>query len=101
RSSVWPLRLAADFGVRHLPAAMRTRRPFNIECRFHVLSLHRHPAGMATAPASRRKSMLHADAFIEDIAFAFPQALFFRHRFQILENATLQVEHVLEAHRLQ
>lgn len=56
-------------------------------------------AGAAEVMATRFQAVSHRHPFIEDIAFALPSALAFRHFLQITQNAAAQMIDIVKAAR--
>ena len=57
----------------------------------HVGLAQRPAAGAAEAVGARRQSVADADPFVEDEAFAAPQAVLLGHVFEIIEDAALEM----------
>jgi hypothetical protein len=88
-----PLQLG--FGM--CAVAMRAAHPFLKQRRGFVLQGERQAAGAAQFVLAGLQAMPDRYAFIENEALAVPQACVGGYGFQILEDAPLQMEYVVEA----
>src|SRR5262249_39512317 len=68
---------------------------FGIERGEAPLRAHRHAAGVAKHMGALDQPMPDGGALVEDEAFALPQALLFGHGLQVLQDAALQVIHLV------
>ena len=65
--------------------------------RYQIAWRQRMAAGAAQFRVALGKPVRHRNPFVEDEALALPQALFGRDLLEVFEDASLEVEHVLEA----
>ncbi|MNJ39492.1 hypothetical protein D3C77_343660 [compost metagenome] len=86
-----PLGVTVALGrVALVPAAV-AGHPLDIARRAAALGADRHAAGAAQAVLALDQPMPHGHPFVEDEAFATPQALRLGHRLEVFEDAALQV----------
>ncbi|CRR59298.1 hypothetical protein PAERUG_E16_London_17_VIM_2_04_14_06005 [Pseudomonas aeruginosa] len=75
---------------------MRTADAGHVVLGLAVLQRNRVAAGVALIVLALAKIVAHGHAVVEYEAVAAPQALFLRHLFEVLEDAALEVEDLLE-----
>ncbi len=87
--------------VGPLRMACRTAHAFFMERGSAVLLTQRAPTGAAQGVRALGQGVADRYPFIEDKAFSLPETLVLGHRFQILENAALEVEDIGDAFLLE
>ena len=88
---------SGEFCVGERAIASRTRDAVFIVRIGAVFSADWMATGMAQLIVADLEAMADTDALVKDETFAFPQAFITRHRFEIFQDPTLQVKHVLDA----
>ena len=82
--------------VTALGVAMGAAHPFLVERRGAVGLVERPSAGATQRVPARLQTMAHTHPLIEHKTLAAPAALGLRHGFQVLQDAPLQVVHLLK-----
>ena len=87
--------IARALFVRPLIPAAMAANAFLIVFVPHVLCIQRATAGAAECMVAEPETVAHAHALVEDEALAMPQAFLFGHMFEVIQNAALEVVHLL------